>query len=154
MAPAATSCTPRQPPSTRHPDATPRRSCRTQAAPSLRESAEGELSRARQVLTACGLARGTNATWAALTDPARRPPEARTAIDPEVLQHQPSRGAPYRASNRGRAALRTSRRRARPLDKMATPSSCWQKLPRSSRRPACRQTCAKHSLWLAWNRHG
>ena len=37
------------------------------------------------------------------------------------------------------------------LFKMARPSSCWRKLPlpRSSRRRVCRQTCAKHLLWLA-----
>ena len=70
---------------------------------------QGELSRARQVLTACDLAPGTEATWAALADPARRPPEARTAIDPEVFQHQPSQ--PVHVTARAIAApLRSARR--------------------------------------------
>ena len=50
---------------------------------------QGELSRARQVLTTCDLAPGTEATWAALTDPVRRPPEPRTTIGEDVLHHQP-----------------------------------------------------------------
>ena len=70
---------------------------------------QGELSRARQVLTACDLAPGAEATWAALTDPARRLPEARTAIDPDILQHQPSQ--PVHLTTRAvAAALRSARR--------------------------------------------
>ena len=49
----------------------------------------GELSRARQVLTAAELAPGDEATRAALTDPAKRPPQPREPIPPEVLQFQP-----------------------------------------------------------------
>ncbi|CAE7348829.1 unnamed protein product [Symbiodinium sp. KB8] len=36
---------------------------------------QGEFTRARQVLTAAELAPGTEATWVALTDPTKRPPE-------------------------------------------------------------------------------
>ena len=46
-----------------------------------------ELSGARQVLTTCDLAAGTEATWAALTDPVRRPREPRSAIAQDVLHH-------------------------------------------------------------------
>ncbi|CAE7940818.1 unnamed protein product, partial [Symbiodinium sp. KB8] len=74
---------------------------------------QGELSRARQVLTACDLAPGTEATWAALTDPARRPPEARTAIDPDILQHQPSQPV-HLTTGAVAAALRSARRGSAP----------------------------------------
>ena len=49
----------------------------------------GEVSRARQVLTAAELAPGTEDTFHALTDPERRPPAARTPIPPKVLAHDP-----------------------------------------------------------------
>ena len=49
----------------------------------------GELSRARHVFTAAELAPGDEATRAALTDPAKRPPQPREPIPPEVLQFQP-----------------------------------------------------------------
>ena len=49
----------------------------------------GELSRARQLLTVAELAPGDEATRAALTDPAKRPPQHREPIPPEVLQFQP-----------------------------------------------------------------
>ena len=49
----------------------------------------GELSRARQLLTAAELAPGDEATRAALTDPAKRPPQPREPIPPQVLQFQP-----------------------------------------------------------------
>ena len=49
----------------------------------------GELSRDRQVLTAAELVPGNEATRAALTDPAKRPPQPREPIPPEVLQFQP-----------------------------------------------------------------
>ena len=74
---------------------------------------QGELSRARQVLTACDLAPGTEATWAAPTDPERRPPEARTAIDPDILQHQPSQPA-HLTTRAVAAALRSARRGSAP----------------------------------------
>ena len=50
----------------------------------------GELTRARQVLTASKLAPGDEATFRALTDPLRRPPEPRAAIPAEALQHAPA----------------------------------------------------------------
>ena len=45
----------------------------------------GEVSRARQVLTAAELAPGNEATWAALTDPTRRPPVPRAEVPSELL---------------------------------------------------------------------
>ena len=49
----------------------------------------------------------------ALTDPARRPPEARTAIAQDVLQHQPSQ--PVHLTTRAiAAALRSARRGGAP----------------------------------------
>jgi len=55
---------------------------------------QGELSRARHVLTAAELAPGTEATWDALTDfcfPAKRPPEARAAPPQHLLQYRATR---------------------------------------------------------------
>ena len=70
---------------------------------------QGELSRARHVLTAAELAPGTEATWDALTDPAKRPPEARAALPQHLLQCQPE--LPVRLSSRAVAtALREARR--------------------------------------------
>ena len=48
----------------------------------------GELTRARRVLTASELAPGDEATFRALTDPFRRPPEPRAAIPAEALQRR------------------------------------------------------------------
>ena len=45
----------------------------------------GEVSRARQILTAAEFAPGTEDTFHALTGPERRPPAARTPIPPKVL---------------------------------------------------------------------
>ena len=50
----------------------------------------GELTRARQVLTAAELAPGDETTYRALTDPRRRPPEPRTAVPVATLQHTPA----------------------------------------------------------------
>ena len=74
---------------------------------------QGELSRARQVLTTCDLAPGTEATWAALTDPARRPPEPRTTIGQDVLHHQPDQ-PPHLTTRAVAAALRSARRGCAP----------------------------------------
>ena len=60
-----------------------RRSRRDRACAKVRM---GELTRARQVLTASELAPGDEATFRALTDPLRRPPEPRAAIPAEALQ--------------------------------------------------------------------
>ena len=48
----------------------------------------GELSAARQALEGASLAPGNLATLGMLTDPARRPPVARRALSPEVLNAQ------------------------------------------------------------------
>ena len=70
---------------------------------------QGELSRARQVPTAAELAPGTEATWDALTDAAKRPPEKRVATPAELLQCQPERSV--QLSTRAVAsALREARR--------------------------------------------
>ena len=70
---------------------------------------QGKLSRARHVLAAAELAPGTEATWDALTDPAKRPPEARAALPQHLLQYQPE--LPVRLSSRAVAtALREARR--------------------------------------------
>ncbi|CAE7234946.1 unnamed protein product [Symbiodinium pilosum] len=70
---------------------------------------QGELSRARQVLTAAELAPGNVATWAALTDPVQRPPHARTEPPAELLQYEPMQ--PVQLSTRAVAnALREARR--------------------------------------------
>ena len=47
----------------------------------------GELTRARQLLTASEPAPGDEATFRALRDPLRRPPEPRAAIPAAALQH-------------------------------------------------------------------
>ena len=74
----------------------------------------GELSRARQVLTAAQLAPGTEETYQALADPARRPPERMRDIPPEVLAHRPEEelaltvkqvADALRSSKRGSAAV-------------------------------------------------
>ena len=49
----------------------------------------GELLRARHVFTAAELAPGDEATRAALTDPAKRPPQPHEPILPKVLQFRP-----------------------------------------------------------------
>ena len=51
---------------------------------------QGQLSRARQALTAAALAPGTDETLRALSDPTRRPPSRRREIPAEVLSHEPA----------------------------------------------------------------
>ena len=46
---------------------------------------QGQLSRARQMLTAAALAPGDDSTLRALTDPARRPPQLLRPLTPDVL---------------------------------------------------------------------
>ena len=56
---------------------------------------------------------GNEATWAALTDPTRRPPVPRTEVPPELLSHQPAQ--PVHLSARAVAsALRSARRGGAP----------------------------------------
>ena len=50
---------------------------------------QGEVSRARQLLTSSGLAPGNAETLAELTDPARRPAQLNKAIPAEVLGFEP-----------------------------------------------------------------
>ena len=65
------------------------------------------------MLTASELAPGNEATWAALTDPVRRPAEPRVAVAPEALRHQPAQ--PVQLSVRAIAsALRSARRGGAP----------------------------------------
>ena len=51
---------------------------------------QGELFRARQVLTGCALAPGTPATLAALKNEERRPPEPLKSLPQEVLDFEPA----------------------------------------------------------------
>ena len=51
---------------------------------------QGQLSRARQALTAAALAPGTDETLQALSDPTRRPPSRHREIPAEVLSHEPA----------------------------------------------------------------
>ncbi|CAE7602204.1 unnamed protein product, partial [Symbiodinium pilosum] len=51
---------------------------------------QGQLSRARQALTAASLAPGDAHTLQALSDPTRRPPHRRREIPAEVLDHEPA----------------------------------------------------------------
>ena len=68
----------------------------------------GELTRARHVLTAADLASGNETTYRALADPARRPPEPRTAIPATALQYEPAQ--PVRLPAKAvAAALRDAR---------------------------------------------
>ncbi|CAE7915925.1 unnamed protein product, partial [Symbiodinium sp. KB8] len=69
----------------------------------------GELTRARQVLTASELAPGDEATFRALTDPLRRPPEPRAAIPAEAPQHAPAQQVRLTAKAVA-SALRDTRR--------------------------------------------
>ena len=75
----------------------------------------GELTRARHILTAAELAPGDETTYRALTDPARRPPEPRTAVPAAALQHEPAQ--PVRLTAKaGRGLARHSQgRRSGPL---------------------------------------
>ena len=68
----------------------------------------GQLSRARQMLTAAALAPGNAATLEALTDPARRPPHPLRSPAPGVLQYRPSEEVVLTAHQVGEA-LRTSK---------------------------------------------
>ncbi|CAE7440143.1 unnamed protein product, partial [Symbiodinium sp. KB8] len=69
----------------------------------------GELSKARQLLTAAEIAPGNEDTWRALTDPARRPPEPRTPI-PRAVVEQRSAGQVQLGPTAVAAALRDARR--------------------------------------------
>ena len=51
---------------------------------------QGQLTRARQTLSAAALAPGNDATLHALSDPSRRPPLRRREIPAEVLSHEPA----------------------------------------------------------------
>ena len=51
---------------------------------------QGQLSRARQALTAAALAPGTDETFRALSDPTRRPPSRRREMPAKVLSHEPA----------------------------------------------------------------
>ena len=96
---------PRQPPTELDPAVASERK-RQRACAKVRQ---GELSRARHVLTAAELAPGTEATWDALTDPAKRPPEARVAPPAELPQYRPE--LPVQLSTQAVAsALREARR--------------------------------------------
>ena len=70
---------------------------------------QGELSRARQVLTAAELAPGTEATWRALTDPERRPPQPRSPTRAELLAYEPERQVQLAAGSVA-TALREAKR--------------------------------------------
>ena len=75
------------------PTASQRNMPRTDAAV-LEEACErvrqGQLTRARQTLTAAALAPGNDETFHALSDPSRRPPHRRREIPAEVLTHEPA----------------------------------------------------------------
>ncbi|CAE7397509.1 unnamed protein product, partial [Symbiodinium pilosum] len=74
---------------------------------------KGEISRARHLLTSGTLAPGDEATWEALTDPAKRPAQARTPVPDELLHCQPEE--PARITARAIAqTLREARRGAAP----------------------------------------
>ena len=73
----------------------------------------GEVSRARQALMAPALAPGTEATYAGLTDPARRPARPRSVIPEDVLSHVPTEPATL-APKEVAAALREARRGGAP----------------------------------------
>ena len=102
----------------------------------------GELTRARQVPTASELAPGDEATFRALTDPLRRPPEPRAAIPAEALARTRTAGGfypPSRYSKRSRAQPSAGRGRYRHMQparqaRPSTASSTWQR-PRG--RAAC-----------------
>ncbi|CAE7030091.1 unnamed protein product [Symbiodinium natans] len=110
---------------------------------------QGELSRARQVLTSAELAPGDEATRAALTDPAKRPPQPREPIPAEVLQFQPltpvrlTSAAVARSLRFGaRAVGRTSRSLQTPSARTELRQQCE---PLQKRRgPAAGGAC---SLW-------
>ena len=74
---------------------------------------KGEVSRARQVLTAAEIAPGDDATWAALTDPARRPAVPRTAVPQELLDFHPAE-LPLLSVRALASALREARRGGAP----------------------------------------
>ena len=74
---------------------------------------KGEVSRARQLLTAAELAPGTEATWEALTDPERRPPEPRDHMPSDVMAFTPD-ALPRITPDALAAALRTSKRGSAP----------------------------------------
>ncbi|CAE7448365.1 unnamed protein product [Symbiodinium natans] len=69
----------------------------------------GELSRARQVLTAAALAPGDEATLRALTDPSRRPPQPLRPVPQHVMNHHPAEEVAL-SKQQVADALRTSKR--------------------------------------------
>ncbi|CAJ1362273.1 unnamed protein product [Effrenium voratum] len=72
---------------------------------------KGEVS--RQLLTAAELVPGTEATWEALTDPERRPPEPRDHMPSDVIAFTPD-ALPRITPDALAAALRTSKRGSAP----------------------------------------
>ncbi|CAE7533395.1 unnamed protein product [Symbiodinium natans] len=69
----------------------------------------GEISRARQVLTAAALAPGDEATLRALTDPSRRPPQPLRPVPQHVMNHHPAEEVAL-SKQQVADALRTSKR--------------------------------------------
>ena len=89
---------------------------------------------ARQVLTAPALAPGTEQTYAALTDPARRPAVPRQPIPPDTLAHEPAE--PVTLTPKAVAsALRDARRGAHEACGLSTLSCCCRISPRRSSWP-------------------
>eukprot|EP00438_Fugacium_kawagutii_P019012 Skav234570 [mRNA] locus=scaffold2869:154343:155107:+ [translate_table: standard] len=74
---------------------------------------QGELSAARQALTATPPAPGTEETLAQLRDPARRPTEPYAALHPDICQHAPAQPLQLPPSKL-LTALRRSRKGAAP----------------------------------------
>ena len=74
---------------------------------------QGEISRARHLPTSGTLAPGDEATWEALTDPAKRPAQAHTPAPDELLHSQPEEPARITAGAIART-LRGARRGAAP----------------------------------------
>ena len=74
---------------------------------------QGQLSRARQALTAATLAPGNADTLQALSDPLRRPPLRRREIPAEVLDHEPVE-AVARSVRQVAEALRSAKRGSAP----------------------------------------
>ena len=86
----------------------------------------GEVSRARGVLTSAAIAPGTEETFAALSDPARRPPAPRQDVPADLLNFQPD--SPVVLTDAAVAqALRTARRGT-----AAGLSGCCSTTPRHS----------------------
>ena len=89
---------------------------------------QGELSAARQALTAGPTAPGTAATLAQLQDPQRRPPDPYQQLPHDLLQYQPA--APLRLPGEKLiTALRKSKKGSAPgpsgLTALKPHESCW-----------------------------